>query len=69
MPEVIRPGVTGLIVDSEEEMLAAIERVGDLDRHAVRAEFERRFTAEAMARAYVDVYTRLVDSRPLRRAS
>jgi hypothetical protein len=31
--------------------------------------FERRFSARTMARAYVDLYTRLVASRPLLRAS
>jgi glycosyltransferase involved in cell wall biosynthesis len=60
VPEVIEPGVTGFIVHSEREALAAIEQVGRLDRRAVRAAFERRFTARHMAEAYVDVYRNLL---------
>jgi glycosyltransferase involved in cell wall biosynthesis len=60
VPEVIEPGVTGFIVHSEREALAAIEQVGRLDRRAVRAAFERRFTARHMAEAYVDVYRSLL---------
>jgi glycosyltransferase involved in cell wall biosynthesis len=68
VPEVIDHGVTGYIVDSEEEALAALSTIERLDRHTVRAVFERRFAARTMARAYADLYERLLDSRPLLRA-
>jgi len=60
VPEVIEPGVSGLIVRSDREALEAIDRVARLDRRAVRAAFERRFTAQRMAQAYVNVYERLL---------
>ncbi len=60
VPEVIEPGRTGFIVRSEREALEAIGEVGRLDRRAVRARFERRFTARHMAEAYLDVYRRLL---------
>jgi glycosyltransferase involved in cell wall biosynthesis len=60
VPEVVDDGVTGFIVDSEEDALAAIERLDTLDRRRVRAVYERRFTATTMARSYLDVYTRLI---------
>ncbi len=60
VPEVIEPGVTGFIVNSDREALAAIGRVEQLDRRAVRAAFERRFTARHMAEAYLDVYWGLI---------
>jgi glycosyltransferase involved in cell wall biosynthesis len=63
VPEVIQHGVSGFIAESEDEALAAIARLDRLDRHAVRAEFERRFTARAMASAYVEAYGRLT-ARP-----
>jgi glycosyltransferase involved in cell wall biosynthesis len=69
VPEVIEHGVTGYIVDSEEEALAALSTIEQLDRHTIRAVFERRFAARTMARAYVDLYARLLQSRPLLRAS
>ncbi len=69
VPEVIDHGVTGYIVDSEEEALAALSNIARIDRRTVRAVFEQRFAADAMARAYVDVYARLLNSRSLQRAS
>ena len=59
-PEVVDHGITGYIVESEEEALAAIAQIGVLDRHRIRATFERRFTANRMARRYLDVYSRLL---------
>jgi glycosyltransferase involved in cell wall biosynthesis len=56
VPEVIDEGVTGFIVDSEEEAVQAIGRLGELDRRAVRACFEGRFTASRMARDYLGLY-------------
>jgi len=46
-----------------------LRNIGQIDRHTVRAVFERRFAARTMARAYTDLYARLLDSRPLLRAS
>ena len=64
-PQVIDDGVTGFIVDSEDEALAAIGRVGDLDRGRVRATFERRFTAKRMAEDYLRLYEKLLAGRSL----
>ncbi|MCW8307102.1 glycosyltransferase family 4 protein [Acidiphilium sp. PA] len=60
VPEIIEDGVTGFIVDSEEEAVAALRRIGDLSRTRIRAEFERRFTARRMAEDYLDTYERLM---------
>jgi glycosyltransferase involved in cell wall biosynthesis len=69
VPEVIEQGVTGYIVDSEEEALAALSNIRSIDRHTVRAVFERRFAARTMARSYLDLYARLAARLPLQRAS
>ncbi len=61
VPEVIEHGVTGFIVDGEDDALAHAARVGELDRRRCRAVFEQRFSAERMARDYVKVYERLVE--------
>jgi glycosyltransferase involved in cell wall biosynthesis len=42
VPEVIDEGVTGFGVDNEEEAVRALGRLGEIDRHHVRACFERR---------------------------
>jgi glycosyltransferase involved in cell wall biosynthesis len=65
VPEIIEQGVSGAMVDSEDQALLAIAQVDRFDRSAVRAAFERRFTADRMARAYVDVYARSVASPEL----
>jgi glycosyltransferase involved in cell wall biosynthesis len=63
VPEIIDDGVTGFVVDSEEEALAAIGRLHMLDRARVRAGFERRFSARRMAEEYVGLYRRLAERR------
>jgi glycosyltransferase involved in cell wall biosynthesis len=60
VPEVIEDGVGGFIVDSIDDAAAAVSRVQDLDRGAVRRYFESRFTATHMARNYVAAYERLL---------
>ena len=56
VPEVIEDGISGLIVSSIDEAVEAARHVQKLNRLLVRRAFERRFTAEAMARAYLDIY-------------
>jgi glycosyltransferase involved in cell wall biosynthesis len=56
VPEIVDPGVTGFIVNSADEALHAIQRAPELDRKQIRAVFERRFTARAMAERYVRVF-------------
>ena len=54
--EIIDDGVTGFIVDSTDAAVPAVRRVVGLDRLAVRRRFEERFSAERMARDYVERY-------------
>jgi hypothetical protein len=64
VPEVIEEDVSGFVVDSIDEAVGAVRRAADLNRAKVRAEFERRFTAERMAHDYVDIYEHLLAARP-----
>jgi glycosyltransferase involved in cell wall biosynthesis len=63
VPEVVDEGVTGFIVDDEAQAAAAVSRLGMLDRAAVRATFERRFTVERMANDYLSIYRGLAGVR------
>jgi glycosyltransferase involved in cell wall biosynthesis len=56
VPEVIEDGVTGKVVDSEEEAVAALPEILSYDRRAVRRRFEERFSAARMAKEYVSSY-------------
>ena len=58
--EVIDHGVTGFVVDSLDEAVAATRRVDALDRRECRRTFERRFTAARMARDHLAVYEQLI---------
>jgi glycosyltransferase involved in cell wall biosynthesis len=66
VPEVIDDGVTGFIVRNEEQAVAALSRLGELDRAGVRQQFERRFTARRMAEDYIDIYETLIGTPKLR---
>jgi glycosyltransferase involved in cell wall biosynthesis len=57
--EVIDHGVSGFVASSVDEAVAAAKSVGTLERQAIRARFEQRFTAERMARDYLAAYRRL----------
>jgi len=59
VPEVVEPGVTGAIVESEDEAVEAIAQVAALDRARIRRRFEERFSARRMARDYVALYEAL----------
>jgi glycosyltransferase involved in cell wall biosynthesis len=63
VPEVLDDGVTGFIVNSEAEAAGATRQVLELDRQAIRAVFEKRFSASVMAGRYVDLYRQLTGGR------
>ena len=60
VPEVIEHGVTGFIVGNADAAVHAVRRALKLDRRAIRAQFELRFSATAMARRYLDLYEEAV---------
>ena len=61
--EIVEDGITGFLVDTLEQAIAAARQARFLDRKAVRAQFERRFSASAMARRYVAEYEALLATR------
>ncbi|NBB52380.1 glycosyltransferase [Rhizobium sp. CRIBSB] len=67
--EIIEDGATGFLVDTMEQAVAATARAGMLDREAIRARFELRFSATAMARSYLDVYGDLLARRPFKESA
>jgi glycosyltransferase involved in cell wall biosynthesis len=60
VPEVIDEGVTGFIVEDETSAVSAVRRAAELSRDAIRAHFEKRFTARRMAEDYLDLYRNLI---------
>jgi hypothetical protein len=52
----VQHGVTGFHCGSVDEAAAAVGRLGAIDRAAVRAECERRFSHDAIVHAYEQLY-------------
>ena len=61
MPELIDHGVTGFLVDSMDDAVEAIGRIGEIDRAACRAALAARFSVDRMADRYLDLYRSLLD--------
>lgn len=56
MPEIIEHGVTGFLADNEDEFMEYMKRIDEIDPVACRRSVEERFSADAMAVAYIDRY-------------
>jgi glycosyltransferase involved in cell wall biosynthesis len=64
VPEVLEDGVSGFIVESLDEAVAAVARLNRLDRRVCRQRFEARFTVSRMAASYVELYERVSNASP-----
>jgi glycosyltransferase involved in cell wall biosynthesis len=60
MPELIDHGATGMLVDSVGEAITALGTIHTIDRAAARAAVAERFSVEAMADRYIDLYRRIL---------
>lgn len=60
MPEIVREGEGGYLVQSVDEAVGAVHASVGMDRLAVRASVERRFDAERMVDQYLEVYQHVV---------
>ena len=56
MAELIDDGVTGFLVDNVDEAIAAIERIGEIDRAACRKAAATRVSVDRMADEYFALY-------------
>jgi glycosyltransferase involved in cell wall biosynthesis len=67
--EIIDSGRTGYLCRDEEEMISAVDRVGEIDRNRCREVAVSRFSLERMARDHERFYRRLQEreSRFMRR--
>lgn len=62
VPEVIDHGIGGFILDDLDGMVDAVGQISTLDRELC-AKQAQRFSAQNMARSYIDVYERLIADR------
>lgn len=61
VPEVVMEGQTGFVVEDTADAVEAVGRLEELDRGAIRAVFERDFSATRMAERHVELYETLVE--------
>lgn len=59
VPEVIRHGVTGLIGETNDDLVRLTRKIHTIDRAACRAEAVERFSPAAMAAGYEAIYERV----------
>ena len=59
-PEIVAHGETGILVDSLDEMMAALRDVRRIAPQACRERVERLFTAKRMAQEYEELYRKVV---------
>jgi glycosyltransferase involved in cell wall biosynthesis len=63
VPEVIDQGITGFVVEDQQQAIEAARGIIDgFDRRRCRQVFEQRFAARVMAKRYLDVYREMVET-------
>lgn len=63
MPDLVRDGETGFVVDDIDGAVTAVARVDTIDRAACRADVAARFSVDRMAADYHALYQAIVDRR------
>jgi glycosyltransferase involved in cell wall biosynthesis len=64
VPEIVRHGVNGFVVNTEEEMADAMSRIPAIDRSVCRKSVEERFLLEHMVTGYEKLYRKIIDQTP-----
>jgi glycosyltransferase involved in cell wall biosynthesis len=60
LPEIVRQGVDGFLIQSIEEACEAVGKLGAIDRATCRRRAVEHFSADAVLTRYLELYTRLV---------
>ena len=60
MPELVREGETGYLVNNIEEAVGAVNKIPSIKRTACRQWVESKFTREKMVEGYLDVYNKIL---------
>ena len=65
MPEIIEHGITGLLADTEEEFAEYMQRVDEIDPADCRMAVKQKFSAEVMAKNYIERYREAIERKRL----
>ena len=61
MPELIMDGETGFLVNSVEEAVEAVQKIGSISRKKCRESVEKRFSVDRMVDDYIKVYETILE--------
>jgi glycosyltransferase involved in cell wall biosynthesis len=64
IPEIIEDGVTGFLVEDENQMAEAILRCGEIDPRTCRQRAAQHFSQARMTEAYLALYKQLLKRGP-----
>lgn len=60
MPELIKDGKTGFLVNSQEEMVLALKKINQIDRVICRKHVEKKFGLKKMVNKYESLYNSIL---------
>lgn len=60
--EIVKNGVTGFVVNNEDEIIEAVKRLHIIDPLTCRRDIENRFSAENIVKEYEEIYAKLLGS-------
>jgi len=60
VPEIVKDGQTGFVVNDVDEMIEAVKKIDQIDRKKVRQRAELYFSVEKMVSGYEKVYKRIL---------
>jgi glycosyltransferase involved in cell wall biosynthesis len=66
VPEIVKDGKTGFVVDSVDAMVDAVGSIAQIDRRDCRRHVEEHYSIQRMAEGYEAVYERLARPQPVR---
>jgi glycosyltransferase involved in cell wall biosynthesis len=63
LPEIIQDGVTGFLVENQQEMTKAIHHICEIHPQRCREEARKRFSQQRMIAEYLSLYTALIQQQ------
>jgi glycosyltransferase involved in cell wall biosynthesis len=60
VPEIMEEGVTGYVVNNQDDAIRATQNLDAFDRSGCRAVFDQRFTVTQMANSYLSIYQKVI---------
>lgn len=63
VPEVVVDGITGFIVNNVDEMVACLDKLGQIDPRACRQHVQEKFSVKKATDGYEEVYRKVLEER------